>query len=140
GLGASAGVRLAWAGPIWARLFVAARGGNIELAQTTTGTGLIGAGLALAALRPAERFQLGLRIDAFASYFRASHLSEDAVTPANQSRCLPGGDLVAEAGLHLLGKTGLFLGGGVEAVVGRTDIYTHGTKVAVVPALRAVGE
>jgi hypothetical protein len=140
GLGASAGVRLAWTGPIWARLFAAARGGNIELAETTTGTGLIGAGLALAAFRPAERFQLGLRIDAFASYFRASHLSEDDITPAHRSRWLPGGDLVAEAGIHLLGKTGLFLGGGLEAVVGRTDIYTHGNKVAVVPALRAVGE
>jgi hypothetical protein len=140
GLGASAGLRLAWAGPIWARLFVAGRGGNIELAETTTGTAMLGGGLALAALPPAERFQLGLRIDAFASYFGASHLSEDDITAAHRSRWLPGGDLVAEAGVHLLGRTGLFLGGGLEAVVGRTDIFTHGTKVAVVPPFRAVGE
>jgi len=140
GLGASAGLRLAWLGPIWARLFVAGRGGNVELAETTTGTALFGAGLALAALPPAERFQLGLRIDAFGSYFGASHLSDDDVTPAHRSRWLPGGDLVAEAGVHLVGKTGLFLGGGVEAVAGRTDIYTHGNKVAVVPPFRAVGE
>ena len=140
GLGASAGLRLAWAGPIWARLFVAGRGGNIELAETTTGTAMLGAGLAFAALPPAERFQLGLRIDAFGSYFGASHLSDDDVTAAHRSRWLPGGDLVAEAGVHLVGRTGLFLGGGVEAVVGRTDIYTHGNKVAVVPPFRAVGE
>jgi hypothetical protein len=140
GLGASAGLRLAWRGPLWARLFVSGRGGSIEVAQATTRTALLGGGLALAALPSQHRFELGLRFDLFASYFEASHLSEDDANPDQRSRWLPGSDLVAEAGVHLAGGTGLFLGGGLEAMFGKTDVFTHGIRVAVVPPFRAIGE
>jgi hypothetical protein len=140
GLGATAGLRLAWLGPLWGRLFASGRSGNIPQAQASTRTLLLGAGLALSALPDPQRFELGLRLDAFASYFDASHLSEDDTAPDLRSRWLPGADLLAEAGVHLGGGTGLFLGGGVEAVLGKTEVSTHGTRVAVVPPFRAVGE
>src|SRR5207248_1419908 len=69
GLGASAAIRLPWLGPTWARVFVAARGGDIPLAQASTRSVLLGSGLALSALPEAERFELGARIDGFAYYF-----------------------------------------------------------------------
>ncbi|HXK16600.1 MAG TPA: hypothetical protein VNG33_02255 [Polyangiaceae bacterium] len=140
GLGASAGLRLALSSPIWARLFLAGRGGNIEIAQATTRTALFGGGLALAALPSASRFELGLRTDLFASYFAASHLSEDDVSPDSRGRWLPGADLVAEAGVHVAGRTGLFLGAGLEAMFGKTEVYTKGVRVAVVPPFRVIGE
>lgn len=139
GLGASAALRLSWLGPTWARLFVAARSGDIPLAQTSTRTVQLGSGLAVSVV-PASRFELGARIDGFAHYFEASHLSEDDTAPDSRSRWLPGADALAEAGVHLGAGTGLFLGGGIEAVFGRTDIYTHGKRAAVVPPLRYVGE
>ena len=140
GLGASAGLRLALAGPIWSRLFLSGRGGNIEVAQATTVTALFGGGLALAALPSSARFELGLRTDVFAAYLEASHFSGDDSSPARRSRWLPGADLVAEAGVHLAGRTGLFLGGGLEAMFGKTEVYTKGVQVAVVPPFRVIGE
>ena len=140
GLGASAGLRLALAGPIWSRLFLSGRGGNIEVAQASTVTALFGGGLALAALPSSARFELGLRMDAFAAYLEASHFSDDDTVPARRSRWLPGADLVAETGVHLAGRTGLFLGGGLEAMFGKTEVYTKGVRVAVVPPFRVIGE
>jgi hypothetical protein len=140
GLGAMAGLRFAGPNPLWARLFVAGRSGNIPLAQASTRTAMLGGGLAIAALPRHFRFELGLRFDGFASYFDASHLSEDDDAPALRSRWIPGADAIVEGGVHLAGSTGLFLGGGVEAVFGRTEVYTHGNRVAVVPPWRIVGE
>jgi hypothetical protein len=140
GLGASAALRFSLLGPVWARLFVAARSGDIPLAQASTRTVLLGSGLTLAALPDDARFELGARLDGFAYYFGASHLSEDDTAPDTRSRWLAGADALAEAGVHLGAGSSLFLGGGIEAVFGRTDIYTHGKRVAVVPPLRAVGE
>lgn len=140
GLGASAGARLPWLGPVWARFFASGRAGTIPEAQATTLTALGGAGLCLAWRPDRSALELGLRLDGFVSYFQASHLSEDDVEPDRQSRWLPGADLVAEAGVHFTGSAGLFLSGGLEAVTGRTEIYTHGVRVAVVPPLRVLGE
>lgn len=140
GLGASAGLRLQLAGPIWARLFLSGRGGNLETAQSTTRTGLFGGGFALAALPKSARFELGLRTDVFASYFEASHFSNDDTQPDRRSRWLPGADLLGEAGMHIVGRTGLFLGAGLEAMFGKTEIYARDVRVAVVPPFRVVGE
>jgi hypothetical protein len=140
GVGAAAGLRLAWVGPLWSRLFVSGRTGSIAEAQATTRSLLLGGGLAFAALRPSSRFELGARVDVFASYFAASHLSEDDVAPDERSRWLPGADLVVEGGYNFAGSAGLFAGAGLESAMGRTDIYTHGQRVAVVPVLRLLGE
>jgi hypothetical protein len=140
GLGALAGLRLAWTGPLWSRFFVAGRAGSIPEAQATTRSLQLGAGLVLAASLAPLPLELGLRGDLFASYFEASHLSEDDVEPDRKSRWLPGGDLVLEGGYQLAPSAGLFVGGGVEAVAGRTDIYTHGERVAALPILRLLAE
>jgi hypothetical protein len=140
GLGAMAGFRLRFQGPLWARAFFAGRSGNMPKAQASTRTALVGGGAAIAAFPSSSRFDFGLRLDGFASYFAASHLSEDDVVPDERSRWLPGADLVAEGGFRFAGSAGLYAGVGLEAMFGRTDIYTHGVRVAVVPPLRAIGE
>jgi hypothetical protein len=140
GIGASAGFRLGLAGPVWGRVFVAGRSGNIPAAQANTRTALLGGGVAIALLPPASFIELGLRADAFASYFDVSHLSEDDVEPDLRSRWQAGGDLVAEAGYRFTPSAGVFLGAGIEALLGRTEIYTHHNRVAVVPPFRAVAE
>lgn len=140
GVGASAALRLAWSGPLWARAFVAGRTGNIPEAQASTRSVQLGTGLALALLPDTQRFELGARLDAFVSYFDATHLSEDDVRPNRRSRWLPGADLIAEGGVRISGATGLLFAAGIEGLLGKTDIYTHGDRVAVVPPLRAVAE
>ena len=50
GLGASAGFRLGLKGPVWARLFIAGRSGDIPEAQASTRTALMGGGVAFAFL------------------------------------------------------------------------------------------
>lgn len=140
GLGASAGFRWGLAGPVWGRLFVAGRAGNIPEAQASTRTALMGGGVALALLPESSSYELGARLDAFAGYFDASHLSEDDVVPDRRSRWQLGGDLVAEGGWRLSPVAGLFLGMGLEAMLGETAIYTHHERVAVVPPFRVTAE
>ncbi|HEY3256163.1 MAG TPA: hypothetical protein VGJ91_19525 [Polyangiaceae bacterium] len=140
GLGASAGFRTSLAGPLSVRLFVAGRAGSVAHAQATTRDARFGGGLAIAAPFRERRFELGLRSDLFLSYFDATHLSEDDPAPDRRSRWVPGGDLFAEGGFHFTRNVGLFVGLGVEAMLGKTDLYTHGRQVAVVPVWRAVGE
>lgn len=140
GIGATAALRLALTGPLWARGFLTGRTGDVPEAQAATHTALLGAGVALAALPASSRFALGARVDAFASYFEASHLSEDDAAADTRSRWLPGADLVGEGGFRFAGSAGLFAGLGVEAMFGETELYTHGNLVAVVPPFRIIGE
>jgi len=140
GLGASAGLRLALAGPLWSRLFIAGRAGNIPQAQASTRMLFMGVGLALALLPAAARLELGVRADLGAGYFDAAHLSEDDVQPDRRSRWQLGADLVAEAGARISGTTHAFVGFGVEGMLGKTEIYTHGNRVAVVAPVRATAE
>ena len=140
GVGASGGVRLRLTGPIWGRAFVSGRVGNIAPAQATTRNASFGGGLALALLPAGNRLALGLRVDAFANYFETIHFSEDDIVPDKRNRWLPGADVVAESGMRLVGSAGIFLGLGLEAVLGKTAIYTHQRQVAQVAPVRAVAE
>jgi len=140
GLGASAGFRLGLTGPVWARLFIAGRSGNVPEAQASTRSAFMGGGVACAFLPDSASFELGARLDFFASYFEMSHLSEDDIAPDSRSRWLLGADLVAEGGWHLTRDAGAFLGAGIEATLGKTEIYTHHQRVAVVPPFRATAE
>lgn len=140
GLGASAGFRLSLAGPLWARLFVAGRSGNIPEAQASTRTVLLGGGLTVALLPEASPFELGVRLDALGSYFDVSHLSEDDIETDRRSRWQLGADLVAEGGWRFTHNAGVFLGAGMEAMLGKTEIYTHRSRVAVVPPFRVTAE
>ncbi|MET0790839.1 MAG: hypothetical protein ABW061_04910 [Polyangiaceae bacterium] len=139
-LGAAAGVRAPLAAPLFARVFVAGRAGSVARAQVSTLDARLGGGLTIAVQFEERRFELGLRSDLFISHFNATHLSEDDVTPDRRSRWLPGADLIAEGGFRFAGNAGLFVGAGGEAMFGKTDLYTHGQRVAVVPVLRLVGE
>ena len=140
GLGASAGFRYRLVGPVWGRLFVAGRSGNIPEAQASTRTALMGGGMAVALLPESSTWELGARLDAFAGYFDVSHLSEDDIEPDRRSRWQAGGDLMAEGGWRVTSSAGVFLDVGIEAVVGETAIYTHHNRVAVVPPFRATAE
>lgn len=140
GLGASAGFRLALSGPVWARLFVTGRSGNIPEAQASTRTVLAGGGVAFSFLPGSSPFELGTRLDLFASYFDVSHLSEDDPQPDRRSRWQAGGDWVAEGGWRFARSAGVFLGAGLEGILGKTEVYTHHQRVATVPPFRAIAE
>lgn len=140
GIGASAGFRWGLSGPVWARLFIAGRSGDIPQAQASTRTAMLGAGLALALLPESSSFELGGRLDAFASYFDVSHLSEDDLSPDRRSRWQMGSDLMAEAGYRVTPGAGAFVGAGLEAIFGNTEIYTHQSRAALVPPFRATLE
>jgi hypothetical protein len=140
GLGAAAALRLGWTGPLSVRGFVAGRAGNIPRAQASTRTLQAGGGVSAGWLPASSPWDAGVRLDLLLSYFEASHLSEDDAVPDRRSRWLPGGDLLAEAGFRFADYAGLYAGAGVEVTFGSTEIYTHGQQVAVIPALRAVGE
>lgn len=140
GIGASAGFRLGLVGPLWGRLFIGGRAGNVPAAQASTRTVLLGGGLVVGLLPQTSPFELGLRADAFASYFDASHLSEDDLEPDLRSRWQAGADLVAEGGFRFTPNAGVFLGAGLEAMLGKTEIYTHRSRVAVIPPFRAIAE
>jgi hypothetical protein len=139
-LGAAAGIRAPLTAPLFARVFVAGRAGSVAQAQVSTLDARFGGGLTIAVPFEERRFEIGLRSDLFISHFDATHLSEDDVTPDRRSRWLPGADLIAECGFRFAGNAGVFVGAGGEAMLGKTDLYTHGGRVAVVPVLRVVGE
>jgi len=140
GLGASAGFRMGLTGPLWARLFIVGRSGNVPEAQASTRTALMGGGVACAFLPDTASFELGTRLDFFASYFDVSHLSEDDIAPDRRSRWQAGADIVLEGGWRVTRDVGAFLGAGAEGTLGKTEIYTHHQRVAVVPPLRATAE
>jgi opacity protein-like surface antigen len=140
GVGALVGIRWAFAGPVAARGFVAGRAGSVPEAQSNTRTLQAGAGLSVRLSPPSSRLLVGARLDAVLSYFEVSHFSEDDAVPATMSRFLPGADVLAEAGFRLSRPVSLYGGAGLETMFGTTSIYTHGQRVALVPALRGVGE
>ncbi len=140
GLGASAGARWHWLGPLALRGFIAGRAGSVPEAQASTSTAHVGAGLSWNFLRSSMSVELGVRADALLSYFQASHLSEDDVVPDTKNRWLPGFDGLVEGGFRFAGSAGLFAGAGVEVMAGSTEMYTHGRRVALVPPLRLVAE
>jgi hypothetical protein len=141
GVGAMAAFRWQVAPSLWARLAVLGRTGTIAVAQATTRSLQVGGGAALPLLdRSDVPWMLGARLDVWASHFEASHLSEDDAAPDRRSRWLPGCDLMIEGGFLFTGSTGVFASAGAEAMFGKTDVYTHGNRVAVVPPLRAIAE
>jgi hypothetical protein len=139
GLGAMAGVRFAAATPLWSRWFVGGRAGSIPQAQATTRTAFVGTGLALSST-DAGPWQLGLRLDAFACYLEATHLSEDDPDPVRRSRLLGGLDLAGELGWHFTAGTAVSVAAGIEALSGKTEVYLHQAEVSTIPALRTIGE
>lgn len=138
-VGVTAAFRFVAVGPVWARLGAAGRSGEIAEAQANTRTFQGSVGVAWS-LFDTGRFTSSLRGDLIGSWLEVGHLSSDDPEVARESRWLFGADSVATAGVRLSAGTSLFAGGGLEAMFGKTDIYTHGMKVATIPPLRLIVE
>jgi hypothetical protein len=139
-VGASAGFRAPLSARVSWRVSLGASVGDLPVAQATTQTVITGVGAALALTPPEWRFTTGVRFDALGSWLQVSHLSEDDEEADRQRRLLFGGAAMAEIGYRFSGALGLYAAGGLEAMLGETDIYVHGERVATLPAWRGAGE
>ncbi len=139
-VGASAGFRAPLSGRLCWRVSLGGSVGDLPVAQATTQSVIVGAGLALALTSPEERFTTGLRFDALGSWLQVSHLSADDEEADRQRRLLFGGAVMAEVGYRFSAALGLYAAGGLEGMLGETDIYVHGKRVATLPAWRGAGE
>lgn len=138
-LGVSAAFRFSAMAPLWLRVAVSARGGEIPAAQASMKAFQTNAGADLV-LFDSGRISIGLRGDLIGSWLEVGHLSADDPAVVRQHRWLFGADAVASGGLRLSAGASLFVGAGLEAMFGRTDIYTHGVRVATIPPLRMIAE
>ena len=127
------------AGPVWARVGVGGRGGEIPAAQANIKELQGSAGAALR-LFDNGRFTSALRGDLIGSWLEVGHLSPDDPDVARQHRWLFGSDAVVTGALRLSAGASLFAGGGLELMFGSTDIYTHGARVATIAPLRLIAE
>jgi hypothetical protein len=139
-VGASAALRFAVAEPYSLRLSLSGRAGEIPAAQASTRTLGLGLGLSWSILSPTAAVELELRADALGGWMDVAHLSADDIRPVRRQRWLFGGDALATLGYRLSPMVTIFAGGGLEAMLGETHIYTHGQEVATVPTLRGVAE
>jgi hypothetical protein len=116
------------------------RAGVVQAAQATSLSMHLAAGVAVSPLgNPATRpASLEVRTDLAVMYESLGHLSSDDVDRVRQARLIPGADLVLEGSLRVLGSAAVVLGVGAEVAFGRTDIFVHESKVAVLPPLRLV--
>jgi len=138
-VGVMAAFRFLAVGPLWARIGVAGRGGEIPTAQANMKTLQGSAGAAWSFL-DAGRFSSTLRADLIGSWLEVGHLSADDPEVVHERRWLFGADAVLSGGVRLSANASFFAGGGLEAMFGRTDIYTHGSRVATIPPLRVIAE
>ena len=78
--------------------------------------------------------------DALGGWLQIAHLSSDDVQRVHHHRWLFGGDAVATLGYRFSSVATSYAGLGIEAVLGRTFVYTHGVEVATGRNLRGVAE
>jgi hypothetical protein len=140
GLGASLSALNQLSESLYGRAVLSARLGDVPAAQANTRTMLAGLGLLWSVLPNQGWLDLGLRLDGLVGWLQVSHFSEDDVVPAHEHRWLVGADAVVTVEYRLSELVALYVGGGLEAMLGSTAIYTHGRRVATVPVGRAVSE
>jgi hypothetical protein len=138
-MGVTAALRLLAVRPVWARVGVGGRTGEIPAAQANMKTLQASAGAAWSLFDNA-RFSSMLRGDLIGSWLEVGHLSPDDSDVVRQHRWLFGSDAVVTGALRLSAGASLFAGGGLEVMFGGTDIYTHGVRVATIPPLRLIAE
>lgn len=126
--------------PLWLRLEVAARAGEIPVAQANVRRVQAGVGLAWSLLPERSALELRVRADALGGWMEVAHLSSDDVDSVRNHRWLLGADAVATLGYRVSTLATIYAGVGLEAMLGPTHVYTHGAEVATVPGLRAMGE
>jgi hypothetical protein len=114
-----------------------ARAGQIDAATASTLTVAVGGGARIPFV-VRDRFELSARADVLAFYQRASHTSADEPAAEVASRWVPGIDALAEGAWVFAGRSSLFLGAGVEAAFGQTDIYVRQVRVASLPPVRGI--
>jgi len=116
------------------------RTGVVQAAEATSLALHLAAGVVVSPLgNPAtRRAALDVRADLAVLYESLGHLSPDDIDRDRQARLVPGGDLVIEGGLRVLGSAAVVLGVGAEVAFGRTDVFVHERKVAELPPLRLV--
>ncbi len=140
GLGAGLGLRVAIASPVWARAGLSARTGEIPRADASTLTALAGAGLGVDLTPRRSTLSLSVRTDLLAGWFTVSHFSDDDSDPTRQGRALVGADLLATATYPFADTAAVSGSVGLESMLGSTEIFTHGERVATVPILRGIAE
>jgi hypothetical protein len=116
------------------------RTGVVQAAEATALSLHLAGGVALSPLGNAatRRASLEVRTDVALLYESLGHLSPDDVDRVRRARLVPGGDLVIEGSIRVLGSAAVVLGVGAEVAFGRTDVFVHERKVAVLPPLRLV--
>ncbi len=139
-LGASAAIRFVLSEPLWLRVSVAGRAGEIPAAQANVRRAVAGLGISLSLLPDASRWEIGLRADLLGAWLEVAHLSSDDTQRVRFHRWFAGGDALATLGYRFSSLATVYASAGVEAMLGRTHVYTHGEEVAVVPYLRGVAE
>jgi hypothetical protein len=140
GMGASFAARLPLSEALSGRVVLGARLGEVPAAQASTRTVLVGLGLVWSVLPNHDPLDLGLRADALGGWLQVSHFSEDDIVPAHEHRWLAGGDALVTVAYSVSTLASLYVGSGIEAMLGPTALYTHGRQVGAVPVLRAVAE
>lgn len=139
-LGASAAIRFVLSEPLWLRVSVAGRAGEIPAAQANVRRAVAGLGISWSLLPEASRWEIGLRADGLGAWMEVAHLSSDDVQRVRFHRWFGGGDALVTLGYRFSSLATFHASGGVEAMLGRTHVYTHDEEVAVVPYLRGVVE
>lgn len=138
-VGVTAAYRFRAVDPLWARLGVAGRSGEIPAAQSNVKSLQGSIGMAWSLFDNA-RFATHLRGDLIASWLEVGHLSPDDPDVVRQRRWLFGSDFLVSGAVRLSAGASLFVGGGIETMFGRTDIYTHGVLAETIPPLRLIAE
>jgi hypothetical protein len=139
-LGAAVALRIVLSEPLWLRLELSGRTGEIPAAQASVHRLLAGLGIAWSLLPERSPVELGLRTDALGSWLEIAHLSSDDVERVHRQRWLLGADAMLSLGYRFSTLAAFYAGAGLEAMSGRTHVYTHGVEVATVPNLRGVAE
>jgi hypothetical protein len=139
-LGALAALGIPLLEPVSLRIQLAARQGEIPVAQANVRRVIAGVGLAWNALPESSHVELRLRADALGSWIGISHLSSDDVAAVGSHGWLFGGEAVATLGYRISTLLTFSLGVGVEAMLGQTHVFTHGVERATLPGIRGLGE
>jgi hypothetical protein len=130
-------------GPRWGlRLGARVRTGWIEQAQAE----LLGAALSFGVFRVLDgdlmpgQASLVVRLDALLLHEALTRQSAGDASSVRRSRRIPGAAAMLEMALPMGEIAAFYLGAGVDAALGTTEVLVKGTRVATMPPLRGVGE
>jgi hypothetical protein len=135
GLGAELGGGWRIASPIWVRVEIGARIGEVAEAQADASTIRFGGGIA-ARFAEISRFELGARGDMLV----LRHALARTDNPSSGAHWLPGADALIEGAFWFAPDMGLVAATGAEVAFGTTRILVDGARVGTIPPLRGLFE